>query len=277
MPDSTLRSEATSSLLRAAFGADPGACPLPASDVPVERWMRAVVWGARGHYARSRAELDALTRGEVADPAVVSLAWSTQASLLRQLGWHGVASGFDGRALTAVGTRPGDEDGVLVREARCDALTGLAADALGCGRLELGRRLLARCSEHLDERAPDELWRQRVRRHWVSAELFLSGGDFASARRHAETAAEISEAAGSARHRVKSDLLRSASMTGEPDSGPATRLAADVLDRCDRYGLIPLKWAAAMLLSGVTSDSRAEAVRKECEAVIRARGGSFRI
>ena len=83
--------------------------------------MRAVVWGARGHYARSRAELDALTRGEVADPAVVSLAWSTQASLLRQLGWHGVASGFDGRALTAVGTRPGDEDGVLVREARCDA------------------------------------------------------------------------------------------------------------------------------------------------------------
>ncbi|MDV6282839.1 hypothetical protein [Rhodococcus jostii] len=277
MPDSSLRSDATNSLIRAAFGADPGACPLPASDVPVERWMRAVAWGARGHYARSRAELDALTRGGVAEPAVVSLAWSTQASLLRQLGWHGVASGFDGRALAAVGTRPGDEDGVLVREARCDALTGLAADALGCGRLALGRRLLGRCSEHLDERAPDELWRQRVRRHWVSAELFLAGGDFASARRHAETAAEISEAAGSARHRVKSDLLRSASMTGEPDSGPAARLAADVLERCDRYGLIPLKWAAAMLLCGVTSDSPAEAVRTECEAVIRARGGRFRI
>ncbi|MFD7011566.1 MULTISPECIES: hypothetical protein [unclassified Rhodococcus (in: high G+C Gram-positive bacteria)] len=277
MPDSSLRSDATNSLIRAAFGPDPGGCPLPASDVPVERWMRAVAWGARGHYARSRAELDALTRGGVAGPAVASLAWSTQASLLRQLGWHGVASGFDGRALAVVGTRPDDEDGVLVREARCDALTGLAADALGCGRLALGRRLLGRCSEHLDETAPDDLWRQRVRRHWVSAELLLAGGEFASARRHAETAAEISEAAGSARHRVKSDLLRSASMTGESDSGPAARLAADVLDRCDRYGLIPLKWAAAMLLSGVTSDSRAEAVRTECETVIRARGGRFRI
>ncbi|MFD6065313.1 hypothetical protein [Rhodococcus wratislaviensis] len=276
MPDSTLRSDATNSLIRAAFGADPGACPLPASDVPVERWMRAVAWGARGHYSRSRAELDALTRGGVAEPAVASLAWSTQASLLRQLGWHGVASGFDGRALAVVGTGLGD-DGVLVDEARCDALTGLAADALGCGRLALGRRLLDRCSEYLDERAPDELWRQRVRRHWVSAELLLAGGDFVSARRHAETAAEISEAAGSARHHVKSDLLRSASMTGEPDSGPAARLAADVLDRCDGYGLIPLKWAAAMLLGGVTSDSRAEAVREECEAVIRARGGRFRI
>ncbi|MFC9832291.1 hypothetical protein ACFVKB_00470 [Rhodococcus sp. NPDC127530] len=277
MPDSSLRSDATNSLIRAAFGADPGASPLPASDVPVDRWMRAVAWGAQGHYARSRTELDALTRGGAAEPAVVSLAWSTQASLLRQLGRHAVASGFDGRALAVVGTRPDDEDGVLVHEARCDALTGLAADALGCGRLALSRRLLGRCSEYLGERAPDELWRQRVRRHWVSAELFLACGDFASARRHAETAAEISEAAGSARHHVKSDLLRSASMTGEPDSGPAARLAADVLDRCDRYGLIPLKWAAAMLLGGVTCDSHAEAVREECEAVIRARGGRFRI
>ena len=275
MPDSSLRSDVTNSLIRAAFGADPSAGPLPESDVPVERWMRAVAWGARGHYSRSRAELDALTRGGVVEPAVVSLAWSTQASLLRQLGWHAVASGFDGRALAVAGTGP--DDGVLTVEARCDALTGLAADALGCGRLALGRRLLDRCSEHLDAHAPGELWRQHVRRHWVRAELFLAAGDFASARRHAETAAEISEAAGSVRHHVKSDLLRSASMTGESDSGPAARLATDVLDRCDRYGLIPLKWAAAMLLSGVTSDSRAEAVSEECEALIRARGGRFRI
>ncbi|MFC0446743.1 hypothetical protein [Rhodococcus jostii] len=275
MPDSTPRPEVTTSLNRAAFGADPGASPLPASDVPVERWMRAVAWGARGHYSRSRAELDALTCGGDAEPAVVSLAWSTQASLLRQLGWHRAASGFDGRALAVVGTGPGG-GGDLVREARCDALTGLAADALGCGRLALGRRLLERCAEHLDEGAADRLWRQRVRTHWVSAELFLAGGDFVSARRHAETAAEISEASGSVRHHIKSDLLRSAAMTGDPDSGPAARLAADVLDRCDRHGLIPLKWAAAMLLGGVTSDSHARAVRVECEAVIRARGGRFR-
>lgn len=47
-----------------------------------------------------------------------------------------------------------------------------------------------------------------------------------------------------------------------------------MLDRCDRHGLIPLKWAAAMLLSGVTSDSRAETVRAECEAVIRREVGA---
>ncbi|BAH54502.1 hypothetical protein [Rhodococcus opacus] len=277
MPDSSLRSAATNRLIRAAFGADPGASPLPDSDVPVERWMRAVAWGAQGHYGRSRAELDALTRGGAAEPAVVSLAWSTRASLLRQLGWHAVASGFDGRALALVGTDPGAAFGVLAVQARCDALTGLAADALGCGRLALGRRLLDRCAEHLDAHDLGALWRQHVRRHWVSAELFLAAGDFTAARRHAETAAEISEAAGSVRHHVKSDLLRSASMTGDSDSGPAARLAADVVDRCDRYGLIPLKWAAAMLLGGVTSDSRAETVCKECEAVIRARGGHFRI
>jgi hypothetical protein len=278
VPDSSHRSEVTTSLLnRAAFGAEPGVGPLPDADVPVERWMRAVVWGARGHYSRARAELEALTRGDDVEPGVVSLAWSTQASLLRQLGWHRLASGFDGRALAVVGIGSGDYCGVLVREARCDALTGLAADALGCGRLALGRRLLERCAEHLDEELADRLWRQRIRAHWVSAELFLAAGDFASARRHADTAAEISEASGSARHHVKSDLLRSAAMTGEPDSGPAARLAADVLDRCDRHGLIPLKWAAAMLLGGVTSDSRVQAAREECEALIRARGGRFRI
>ncbi len=238
--------------------------------------MLAVAQGGQGHYSRSRAELAMLTRGGVAD-AVTSLAWSTQASLLRQLGWHSVAAGFDGRALALVGSeRDGAEGSVLVREARCDALTGLAADALGCGRLALGWRLLDRCGAYLPGGAADEMWRQRVRSRWVRAELSLADGDFAAARRHADTAAEISDVAGSVRHRIKSDLLRSASMTGESDLGPAARLAADVLTRCDQHGLIPLKWAAAMLLSGVSGDSGAEAVRLECEALIRARGGRFR-
>lgn len=238
--------------------------------------MHAVAEGGQGHYSRARAELATLTRSSAAD-AVVSLAWSTQASFLRQLGWHSVAAGFDGKALALVGMEyeSGGED-LLVREAQCDALTGLAADALGCGRLALGWRLLDRCGVHLSRGAEGEMWRQRVRCHWVSAELSLAGADFAAAQRHADIAAEISDAAGSVRHRIKSDLLRSASMTGKADSDSAARLATDVLDRCDQYGLIPLKWAAAMLLSGVSGDSGAETVRLECEALIRARGGRFR-
>ncbi|KEG31865.1 hypothetical protein EN20_06585 [Mycobacterium tuberculosis] len=46
-------------------------------------------------------------------------------SLLRQLGWHTLARGWDGRALALAGAD---------REAGADALIGLAADALGVGR-----------------------------------------------------------------------------------------------------------------------------------------------
>ncbi|MCQ4120254.1 hypothetical protein [Rhodococcus tibetensis] len=275
----------TPTLTSAAFGADPGRHPLPPATRPVERWMRAVALGGQGRYSRARAELADITRDRQAGPEVVSLAWSTQASLLRQLGNHRAASGLDGRALALVGAGPADRaaESVLVRAARCDALTGLAADALGCGRLALGWRLLDRCGEQLAGElsgrgvtGAEGLWRQQVRRHWVSAELFLAGADFPSARRHAVAAAEISAVAGSVRHHLKSELLRSASMTGEPDTEPAAQLAAEVLDGCERHGLIPLKWAAAMLLAGLTGDRRAQQVREECEAMVAARGGHFR-
>lgn len=278
VPDPTiLCRDMTESLADAAFGTRPGELELPGSAVPVERWMRAVAWGGQGHYSRSRAELATLA-GIAGEDSVASLAWSTQASLLRQLGWHSIAAGFDGKALALAGMgREGAAETPLMREARCDALTGLAADALGCGRLALGWRLLDRCGTRLTGGVGLAMWRQRVRHHWVSAELSLAGGDFAGARRHADAAAEISRVAGSVRHHIKSDLLRSASMTGMSDSSPAVRLAADVLGRCDEYGLMPLKWAAAMLLSGVSNDSHAEGIRLECEEIIRARGGRFRI
>src|SRR4029078_5358283 len=85
-------------------------------------------------------ELDAIDR--VPGGPVPSLALSTRASFLRQLGRHVDARGWEGRVLAGAG---GNAD------ARADALIGLAADALGVGRFALSARLLARAGDGGDE------------------------------------------------------------------------------------------------------------------------------
>ena len=111
-------------IANAAFGDDPGRWPLPTAQSAEELWLRAVVAGGQGRYANAYADLAYLRRlhrvGRLA-----SLANSTQASFLRQLGRHDEARGWDGRALASAG---GDVEGMT------DALIGLAADALGVRR-----------------------------------------------------------------------------------------------------------------------------------------------
>src|SRR5258708_631895 len=120
-------------LIEAAFGARPGhaAAELPAAAHPVDSWYRAVVLGGQGRYAAAREELRTL-RASTRDPVLAALAASTEGSFLRQLGWHARASVHDGRAAALV--LPGIAGPHRV-DAVCDALTGLAADALGAGRL----------------------------------------------------------------------------------------------------------------------------------------------
>ncbi|GAB2627063.1 hypothetical protein ABI214_20575 [Prescottella soli] len=263
-----------------AFGPDPGRNPLSVPDDSVGRWLRAVALGGQGRYAQARAELEAVRRS-AAPPAIRSLAASTQASLLRQLGGHALASGYDGAALALVGTtRAGDalpdSDDALVHEARCDALTGLAADALGCGRLALGRRLLDRCRAYLDDVGDaDGLWRQHVRLHWVTAEIALASGDFAAATTHAQAAVDRSADSPSVRHRVKSALLFAAAATGRPEPDLALETAERVEADSRAHGLLPLRWAAAMLIDGVRPSADARAVRDECADAIARRGGRF--
>ncbi|MFJ6258732.1 hypothetical protein [Rhodococcus erythropolis] len=226
--------------------------------------------GGQGHYARARAALDVLDRlttgsSTHSDRVLASLSASTRASFLRQSGRHALASTWDGRALAIVGGLPVDP------EAACDALTGLAADALGCGRLPLGWRLLGECRTRLG--GEGGLWRQEIRIEWVSAELALAGGDFARARRHAERAVELSRESESVRHRVKSDLLRSAALTGT-DPSSAVESAAEVLARCQQYGLLPLAWASSLLIEGV-SGGRTSPSAREIGDLIAMRGGSL--
>ena len=85
-------------LTNAAFGDAPGRWPLPAADNPDELWLRAVVAGGQGRYASAYADLALLRRADRVG-RLVSLAHSTHASFLRQLGWHEKARGWDGRAL----------------------------------------------------------------------------------------------------------------------------------------------------------------------------------
>lgn len=264
-------------LLDAAFGSTPGRNPLPdpadPAD-PTERWLRAVALGGQGRYAQARATLDDLQRTPGLDPALASLASSTRASLLRQLGGHAVASGYDGTALAVLGVDGSDER--RRHEARCDALTGLAADALGCGRLALGRRLLGRCAAHLaDVGDEDALWRQHVRLDWVTAEIALASGDFATATIHTDNAVARSADHPSVRHRIKSALLSAAAATGRPTLDRAIETAEGVLADSGTHGLLPLRWAAAMLLDGVRPDPAVRVVRDECAAEIARRGGRF--
>lgn len=232
--------------------------------------MRAVAAGGQGRYGSAYRDLAALRRDAPGD-RLVSLAHSTQASFLRQLGWHALARGWDGRALAAAGADP---------EARADALIGLAADALGLGRFAAAATLLARADSALASGpVPDRL---PVRRGWVGAELAMASGDGGSAVRHAEEAVELAEAmrVTSARHRVKSDVVLAAALCSAGGIERARAVAETALDATDRLQLIPLRWALACLLIDIESATfptqKLHEIRDICAGQVRRAGGAWR-
>lgn len=153
--------------------------------------------------------------------------------------------------------------------ARVDALTGLAADALGQGHLDRATRLLSRADAVL---AADVTrvsggsgpWRPAVRAEWVRAEIALAHGDLDSAAAAAARAVQGAAAAGSPRHLVKSRLLAAVVAAvragagygmspGGPTEGvvvptPEAALAAldAVAEDAAAAGLLPLAWAALL-------------------------------
>ncbi|WP_306360445.1 hypothetical protein [Nocardia sp. CC227C] len=307
--------EVNSVLAESAFGGTPGraATGLPTPADATESWLRAVALAGVGHYAAARTEL-ARTRRRSRDPILRSLTLSTEASFLRQLGWHALAATLDGRAAGLVlpdadpadrgpddhgpGHLEGGGDRALADAARheavCDALTGLAADALGTGRPELAARLLRRSRRHLDALPADyqPAWRPRIRLHWVSAETALCApgaglvavpGPVADipaavdpALAHAEAALALAERSPSVRHRVKSGLLVAAATAAGGDVDRAREMAGNVAERSRIFGLLPLRWACAMLLSGLDSAGRGADEAAACAVLLAARGGRLR-
>jgi hypothetical protein len=258
-------------LAAAAFGDRPDSWPLPTATTPQQLWLRAVAAGGQGRYGSACRDLSEVRRMRPAG-RLVSLAHSTQASFLRQLGWHTLARGWDGRALALAGTDP---------EARSDALIGLAADALGVGRFAAATTLLARADSVTvpGPTAPDRL---PVRRRWVAAELAMATGDGASAVRHAEEAVELAKAMAvpSARHQVKSQVVLAAALCSAGDTERSRAVGEAALQATGRLRLLPLRWAAACLLIDIGSVSftaqKLQEIRDICAGQVRRAGGAWR-
>ncbi len=258
-------------LADAAFGNQPGSWPLPTATTPNELWLRAVACGGQGRYGSAYRDLAVLRRSAPAG-SLVSLAHSTQGSFLRQLGWHSVARGWDGRALALAGTDP---------EARADALIGLAADALGAGRVAAAATLLTRVGRVLTPgpAVPDRL---PVRRQWVAAELAMARGEGEVAVRHATEAVELARAmvVPSARHRVKSEVVLAAALCSAGITERARAVAEEALDATGRLKLAPLRWALSCLLidigSATFSAQQLHEIRDVCAGQVRRAGGTWR-
>jgi hypothetical protein len=252
-------------LAAAAFGDDPGRWPLPAATTPFEHWLRAVAAGGQGRYGCARADLATLRR-RVGSGPLVSLAHSTQASFLRQLGGHALARGWDGRARALAGAD---------LEASVDALIGLAADALGMKRFTASAALLRRAQALVV--GGEVTGRLPLRLAWVSAELAMVGGDGAAAMRHGERACELASTSPSLRHRVKTEVVLAAALCSAGDVDRARTVAGGALAATSRAGLMPLQWAVASLLVDIGSDALTAdqllAVRNGCAMELQRRGG----
>ena len=223
-----------------AFGSNPGCWPLAVAVTPDELWLRAVAAGGQGRYASALSDLDRVQRR--ARGPLASLAFSTRASFLRQLGWHDRARSLDGQALMLA-------DGVATPAA--DALIGLAADALGVGRFAASARALRRAAERVTDSTAARL---PVRFAWVSAELAMVTGDGASAVANAERAVQLAADLGSARHAVKSRVILAAARCSNGDIDASRREAGEALRQTESLSLIPLRWAVACLLADIGSE-----------------------
>ncbi|WP_060574853.1 MULTISPECIES: hypothetical protein [unclassified Pseudonocardia] len=208
----------------------------------ITRWAAAVALGGVGHYARAAGVLEGLRRDPAVDPGLRAHALVTRASHLRQLGGHAAATPLDGRAARlarGLGCPVGPDDpwGTGAGAAVADALTGLAADALG-------RFDAARAAVLLDRAGP---WcgaagsRTRVRHDWVSAETALVAGDAGAALVAADRALAGARTLGSDRHVLKSRLVRAvaAGVAGEDPSAVLAELDAVAADAL-ATGMVPL-------------------------------------
>ena len=261
-----------SELTDAAFGPTPGLWPLPDAVTDTDLWLRAVAAGGQGRYSSARADLSELLRRRPA-AGLASLALSTRASFTRQQGWHAVARGDDGAALALL------DDPHAHPEAAVDALAGLAADALGAGRLATAAALLARAAEcHGSAQRPAS--RQAIRLAWVGAELAMAAGDPAAAREHAHRGVDLAATGVLRRHQVKSDVVLAAALCSAGDRAGSRRVADAALADTEALGLVPLRWALACLLAEVGSGSHSPAavaeIRDRSATFIARHGGRLR-
>ncbi|GLZ42089.1 hypothetical protein [Actinokineospora sp. NBRC 105648] len=261
----------------AAFGSRPGDVPQTEGLARGEAWLAAVALGGRGDYAAAVAVLAPLVGGS--DPVIAALAAATLASHRRQLGGHAAARALDGHGLRRLAEagllttgqsrqdhheRPDGlgRDGADARAARSDVLLGLAADAVGLGRVGEARALFG-----IESASPDAGWRAVVRRGWVAAEIELVAGAASAAVARARAAAAAAARSGSVRHRVKSALVLGAALAAAGERAEALELISGCRSESITHGLRPLRWPSALVLADLDPD-RASAHRTEASATL---------
>ncbi len=117
---------------------------------------------------------------------------------------------------------------------------GLAADAAGLGDPDAAHRLLAAAGARAHPS-----WRPAVRADWVRAELALFTGRAADAVDPAERALAASRAAGSARHVLKSRLVRAVVEAVLHPNG-AVLAELDSIASTAARDVPPLQWPALL-------------------------------
>lgn len=218
-----------------------------------ERWLVAVAFGGAGRYAAAASLLRPLIAGD--DPVLAALAGATLAAHRRQLGAHAAARRLDSAALARLaplGIPDGaDPDDIDARGAWSDVLLGLAADAVGLGRVTEARRL------HAAAERVTHGWRTRIRTGWVAAEIELTASHPEQAVHWAERAFEAARSGPSTRHRVKSSLVLSAALVASDTTvgrRRATGLLREALNSSLERGIFSLSWPCALLLADLAPD-----------------------
>ncbi|MGW5053211.1 hypothetical protein [Actinokineospora sp. NPDC004072] len=238
-------------LRAAAFGTAPDS-PVPVvGEGSPDAWLAGVVLGARGFYAAAAAHLEPLIRSP--HPVLAALAAATRASHLRQLGGHAAARPLDAYGLNRIA-------GADAPDAASDVLLGLAADAVGLGRVEEARRLVGRDTGAVGPRA-------LVRRCWLRAEIELAAGNAAGAIAPAREALAIGFP--SVRHGVKSAVVLAAALAAAGERDEAEELLIRNLQIAVRHGLRPLVWPAALVLTQLGHTDRKEQASVTLRCVLR--------
>lgn len=213
-------------------------------------WLRAVALGAAGRYGQALEVVDRI--GEQ-DPEF-SMARSLRASLLRQLGAHDVALVADQQALASAKT-PG---------AAIEAMTGLAADAVGLQDAATASSNLAKATSLLDRvgaASPDIWWRHRVRSQWVACEVALLQSQSRAALTDAQAALQLAEAANAPRHVAKSLLFVAVSQIETGDREGAKPHLRRCLTLSTPMGYLAVAWPAHAVLGALLKPSDPQAAR----------------
>ena len=217
-------------------------------------WLLGVSLGATGRYGEA---YQALTSIATVSP-LRSLADSTSASLLRQVGRHADAQVRDFLALERAST-PTD---------RFDALLGLSADAVGLGDHSLAAARWDEASSEL--RNVSDPWRQTIRLGWVEAELALLDDRPVDAAVAAERSVSLSVQAGAERHRAKSLLFEGVARADCGDVPAAVLLLRRSMTLSERLGAWPLVWPAAMVAARHLGGAEALALERRSAVVVTA-------